>query len=161
MQGVAGAKGDTGAAGSGGGTIVQVITLLPWRISSSAAPSTASSSQFGSLAPNKSYQFSFIVSGRLDLPLPSTYDPKMGLTIECSNPAILPTYSVTSSFGFFSDNGGTYSRSSFALIGTITTSALDLNTSLYLIAKDATGSSGTDAVTFSGSGLIQLVGSLM
>ena len=161
VPGSQGAKGDTGEVGSTGGNVVQLISLSPWRISSSAAPSTASSAQFGILSPNKSYMFMFIVSGRLDIAYPSSYDPRMGLSIECSNSLIIPIYSVSSSFGYFSDDLGPYSRSSFALIGTITTSSLDPNTSLYLVAKDDYGISASDPVTFSGTGLIQLVGSLM
>ena len=156
-----GATGNTGAAGSGGGSEVQGITLAPWAISSSTPRTTASSLQFGTLAPNKSYQFMFVVTGRLATPNPNTYDIRMGLTILSSNPAVIPVSSVSSSFGYFIDDASSYSRASFAVVGTVTTSALDPNTTLYFLAKDGNGSSGSDAVTFTGTGIIQLIGTLM
>ena len=100
----------------------------------------------------------FIVSGRLDSAQPTSYDIKLGLTAESSNPAVIPSYSVSSSFGYFADDLGTYSQISFAVAGAITTSALEPSTSLYFVAKDWTGSAGGDPITFSGNGVIQLVG---
>ena len=161
IQGMQGATGNTGSAGSSGTIAVEVVALAPWAISSSTPGTKSTSLPFGSLAPNKSYQFIFIVSGRLAIGQPSSYDPRFGLTVVSSNSLIIPTYSVTSSFGYFLDEVSSYSRVSFTVVGTVTTSALDPNTTLNFVAKDGTGSSGTDAVTFSGSGLIQLVGSLM
>jgi hypothetical protein len=138
-----------------------VVSLTPWDISSSTPDTPSSSLPFGTLAPNKSYQFILIVNGRLATAQPSSYDPRFGLTIESSNSLVTPTYSVTGSFGYFSDQMGTFSRASFMIVGTITTSALDPITRLNIVATDGTGSSGSDMVTFSGSGLIELVGSLM
>ena len=155
--GVQGATGNTGAAGSSGTVAVQTVTLNPWAISSSTPGTKSSSLPFGSLAPDKSYQFIFIVSGRLATGQPSSYDPRFGLTVVSSDSLIIPSYSVTSSFGYFLDEVSSYSRVSFTIVGTITTSALDPSTTLTFVAKDGTGSSGTDAATFSGSGLIQLV----
>jgi hypothetical protein len=159
--GLTGPTGSTGAQGATGPSQVQLINLPTWNISSAGIGDTSSSSQFGILAAGKSYQFMLIVNGRLSINEASTYVTKPGMTISASDPADVVNYAVSNSFSYYTDSSGTYSKESFTLMGTISTLSVTTTTGLYLTAIDGAGSSGANPITFSGTGLVQLVGSLM
>ena len=173
LQGLQGATGPTGATGSSGSigltgaqgatgpSQVQVINLPTWNLSSSTVGATSSSVQIGNLAPGESYAFTFVVSGRLATNQSPNYAIKLGMMVGVSDTTVTPTYSASSGFGYFADASGTYSRASFTIVGTLETSSSTPNTTLYLTAEDAGGTSGSDGLTFTGTGLIQLVGSLL
>ena len=173
FQGLQGATGPTGATGSSGSigltgaqgatgpSQVQVINLPTWNLSSSTVGATSSSVQIGNLAPGESYAFTFVVSGRLATNQSPNYAIKLGMMVGVSDTTVTPTYSASSGFGYFADASGTYSRASFTIVGTLETSSSTPNTTLYLTAEDAGGTSGSDGLTFTGTGLIQLVGSLL
>ena len=159
--GSSGSIGLTGAQGATGPSQVQVINLPTWNLSSSTVGATSSSVQIGNLAPGKSYAFTFVVSGRLATNQSPNYAIKLGMMVGVSDTMVTPTYSASSGFGYFADASGTYSRASFTIVGTLETSSSTPNTTLYLTAEDAGGTSGSDGLTFTGTGLIQLVGSLL
>ena len=71
------------------------------------------------------------------------------------------TYSVSSSFGYANDGDATtYSKESFIVIGTLTTSAVNPSSTLSITSTDSGPTTSTDVMTLSGSAFIQLVGAL-
>ena len=159
--GPAGATGATGATGAAGPSEVQVITFPLWNISSTTPGTTSTSAQVGNLSAGKDYQFSFIVDGKLATNQAPSYSIKLGLALAASDNSAVVTYSVASSFGYFVDTNGIASRESFEVIGSIATNAQTPQTTLSITVTDGAGTSGSDGISFTGTGLIQLVGSLL
>jgi hypothetical protein len=164
-QGAAGSTGSTGITGAQGATgpsQVQVVSISSWILNTASAGTGNNSPPFGSLSPSKSYQFLLSVKGRLAVNQSPSYAISVGLTVQCSDPSALMTYSVSSSFGY-SNNGDatTYSKESFFVVGTVTTTAANPSSTLTVTATDSLASTGGDALTLSGSAFIQLVGSII
>ena len=156
-----GATGLTGAPGATGPSQIQVVAISTWLLSTGTAGTGNSSALFGNLAPLKSYQFLIGVKGKLATSQPPSYSTAVGLTIHCSDPSAVVNYTVSSSFGYSNDGDATtYSKESFIVIGTLTTTSANLSSTLSITATDSSASTGTDAMTLSGSAFIQLVGSL-
>ena len=165
IQGTTGATGSTGATGATGATgpsQVQVVSIAAWPLSTTTAGTGNTSTAFGSLAASKSYEFILGVNGKLASPQPPTYAIKVGLTVQCSDPSAVLSYNVSSSFGYTNDGDATtYSKESFIVIGTLTTSATNPTSTLSITATDSGPTTGTDVMTLSGSAFIQLVGSIV
>ena len=165
LQGIQGAQGATGATGLTGATgpsQVQVVSIAAWPLSTTTAGTGNTSTAFGSLAASKSYEFILGVNGKLATPQPPTYAIKVGLTVQCSDPSSVLSYNVSSSFGYTNDGDATtYSKESFIVIGTLTTSATNPTSTLSITATDSGPTTGTDVMTLSGSAFIQLVGSIV
>ena len=162
IQGATGATGATGLTGATGPSQVQVVSINSWPLSTTTAGTGNTSSAFGSLAASKSYEFILGVNGKLATPQSPTYAIKVGLTLQCSDPSAVLTYTVSSSFGYANDgDAATYSKESFIVIGTLTTSAANPTSTLSITATDSGPTTGTDVMTLSGSAFIQLVGSIV
>lgn len=159
--GSTGSTGLTGAQGLTGPSQVQLVPISSWILSTASAGTANSSPVFGSLSPSKSYQFLLSIKGRLAVNQSPSYAIAVGLTVQCSDSSAVMTYSVSSAFGY-SNNGDatTYSKESFFVIGTVTTSAANPFSTLTVAATDSLASTGTDALTLSGSAFIQLVGAI-
>ena len=158
-QGVAGSNGATGATGP---SEVQVVPISAWQLSTATSGTGNSSTLFGNLGASKSYEFLLGVNGKLATPQPPTYAIQVGLKLHCSDPNAVLTYSVSSSFGYSNDgNASSYSKESFIVIGSITTTAANSSSTLSITAIDSGPTTSGDAMTLSGSGFIQLVGSII
>ena len=158
MQGIQGIQGVTGATGP---SQVQVVPISSWILSTSTGGTGNTSSGFGNLAASKSYQFIIGVNGKLASIQAPTYAIKVGLTLQCSDPGATLTYSVSSSFGYSNDGDAfTYSKESFTVIGTLSTTSSNPSSALSITATDSGPTTGVDAMTLTGSAFIQLVGSL-
>ena len=160
-NGLPGATGLQGLTGATGPSEVQVVTFPLWNISSTTPGTTSTSAQVGNLSAGKDYQFSFIVDGKLATNQAPSYSIKLGLALAASDNSAVVTYSVASSFGYFADANGIVSRESFEVIGSIATNAQTPQTTLSLTVTDGGGTSGADGISFTGTGLVQLVGSLL
>jgi hypothetical protein len=160
-QGIQGVQGVQGATGATGPSQVQVVSIGSWQLSTSTAGTGNTSSAFGNLAPSKSYQFILGINGKLATSQPPTYAIKVGLTVQCSDPGATLTYTVSSSFGYSNDGDAvTYSKESFTVIGTLSTTSANPTSTLSVTAIDSGTTTGLDAMNLSGSAFIQLVGSL-
>ena len=161
LTGNTGASGAAGATGATGPSNVQVIAIGSWQLSTTTAGTGNTSSAFGNLAPSKSYEFMLGINGRLATNQSPSYASQVGLTLHCSDLSATFTYSVSSAFGY-SNNGDstTYSKESFIVIGTITTSSSNPSSTFTVTATDSGPTTGADVMTLSGSAFIQLVGSL-
>ena len=158
LQGIQGIQGVTGATGP---SQVQVVPISSWLLSTSTGGTGNTSSGFGNLAASKSYQFIIGVNGKLASIQAPTYAIKVGLTLQCSDPGATLTYSVSSSFGYSNDGDAvTYSKESFTVIGTLSTTSANPSSVLSITATDSGPTTGVDAMTLTGSAFIQLVGSL-
>ena len=160
-NGAQGIQGVQGVQGATGPSQVQVVSISPWQLATSTTGTGTTSPAFGNLAPSKSYEFIIGVNGKLTTSQPPTYAIKVGLTLQCSDPSATVTYSVSSSFGYSNDgDANTYSKESFVVIGTLTTSSANPSSSLSVTAIDSGTTTGLDAMNLTGSAFIQLVGSL-
>ena len=154
-----GAQGIQGATGATGPSQVEVTSINSWQLSTSTAGTGATSSTFGNLAASKSYEFILSLNGKLATIQAPSYALRIGLTLQCSDSSAVVTYGVSSSFGYTNDGDGTtYSKESFVIIGTLTTSASNPSSTLSVTAVDSGPTTGLDAMTLSGSAFIQLVG---
>ena len=161
IQGIQGIQGNQGVTGATGPSQVQVVPVSSWLLSTSTGGTGNTSSGFGNLAASKSYQFIIGVNGKLASIQAPTYAIKVGLTIQCSDPGATLTYSVSSSFGYSNDGDATtYSKESFTIIGTLSTTSANPSSTLSITATDSGPTTGVDAMTLTGSAFIQLVGSL-
>jgi len=160
-QGATGSQGPQGSVGATGPSQVQVLNLTPWVLSTSTAGTSNTSSAFGSLLPMKSYQFMISVSGRLTSLQAPSYGIRVGLTLSSSDSSAILNYAVSSSFGYSNDgDANSYSKESFIVIGTISTSNSNPSSTLSLTATDSGPTTGVDPMTLTGSTFIQLVGAL-
>ena len=160
-QGLQGIQGATGSTGATGPSQVQVVPITSWQLSTTTAGTGNTSTGFGNLAPSKSYEFIIGVNGKLASTQAPSYSIKVGLTLQCSDPSAVVTYSVSSAFGYSNDGDATtYSKESFIVIGTLATSAANPSSTLSITATDSGTTTGADVMTLSGSAFIQLVGSL-
>ena len=161
IQGLTGSTGLTGAVGATGPSQVQVVPISSWQLSTATAGTGNTSSAFGNLAPSKSYQFLLGINGKLATNQAPSYAIRVGLTLQCSDPGAVLTYSVSSSFGYSNDGDAvTYSKESFIVIGTLTTSSANPSSTLSVTSTDSGPTTSADVMTLSGSAFIQLVGSL-
>ena len=161
LQGIQGIQGNQGVTGATGPSQVQVVPVSSWLLSTSTGGTGNTSSGFGNLAASKSYQFIIGVNGKLASIQAPTYAIKVGLTLQCSDPGATLTYSVSSSFGYSNDGDAvTYSKESFTVIGTLSTTSANPSSVLSITATDSGPTTGVDAMTLTGSAFIQLVGSL-
>jgi hypothetical protein len=113
------------------------------------------------LAASKSYEFIMSLNGKLASPQAPGYAIKIGLFVLCSDVGATVTYGVSSSFGYTNDGDtNTYSKESFVIVGTVTTSSTNPISTLSISAIDSGPTTGADVMTISGSTFIQLVGAI-
>lgn len=161
LTGPTGLTGNTGITGSTGPSQVQAVHINSWVLSTSTPGTGNTSGPFGNLSPSKSYEFILGVNGKLTSNQSPSYAIQVGLTILCSDSSATLTYTVSSSFGYTNDgNLSTYSKESFVVIGTLTTTAANPSSTLSVLATDSGATTGTDVMTLSGTAFIQLVGSI-
>ncbi len=161
-MGVPGGIGKTGATGADGVSQVKITPLIPWTLSTGTPGTSATSSAFGQLVANSSYEFTVVVTGKLANWVSPGTGIRVGLLLATSDPAASLNYGVSYSFGTVSEGLATYfSKESFLVTGTIATSLSTPITSLMVTINDAGGTTGTNAMSLSGIGFFQLVGSIL
>ena len=157
-QGAQGLKGDTGtvgSTGSAGPSNAYYISVGAFTLNSSAWPSSAGSPSIGTLEANKNYVFDVILKGKIANSVTSKY---FGLTSSCSSglATLNANYVVSESFDVISELAS--HSYVFHVIGTVAMG--NSAGSLAFTIIDLQGVSGANAMVFSGSAVIQLVGSI-
>jgi len=151
-------KGDTGtvgSTGSAGPSNAYYISVGAFTLNSSAWPSSAGSPSIGTLEANKNYVFDVILKGKIANSVTSKY---FGLTSSCSSglATLNANYVVSESFDVISELAS--HSYVFHVIGTVAMG--NSAGSLAFTIIDLQGVSGANAMVFSGSAVIQLVGSI-
>ena len=151
--GSVGATGATGPAGPTGPSEIQYLDMPLFTMNGTGAQSLS----FGNLTSGTNYSFHILISGEYASKPPA--DPGIGASITCSSGTSLFKSSVSVSTGGFS-TASTYSwRTTIILNGVVVTNAS--NSTLRINVFDLLGSSSGNTVSFTGTALIQKVGSLV
>jgi len=158
--GLTGATGATGAMGAVGPSQVQSISIPTWVLQTANLGGTSTSNNFGNLQPGNSYTFNMVVSGRTATQALANF--YLGLKLSCSDQSAVLNYEVASSATVSVNPTNMldkFAKYSFVIAGSIQVTAA--NSSLSLMVMDASGSTTSNALTFGGRALIQLVGVLV
>jgi hypothetical protein len=158
--GLTGATGATGAMGAVGPSQVQSISIPTWLLQTANLGGTSTSNNFGNLQPGNSYTFNMVISGRTATQALANF--YLGLKLSCSDQSAVLNYEVASSATVSVNPTNMldkFAKYSFVIAGSIQVTAA--NSSLSLMVMDASGSTTSNALTFGGRALIQLVGALV
>ena len=160
LTGTTGPQGVQGATGAVGPSQVQSISIPTWVLQTANLGGTSTSNNFGNLQPGNSYTFNMVVSGRTATQALANF--YLGLKLSCSDQSAVLNYEVASSATVSVNPTNMldkFAKYSFVITGSIQVTAA--NSSLSLMVMDASGSTTSNALTFGGRALIQLVGSLV
>jgi len=160
LTGPIGPQGVQGATGAVGPSQVQSISIPTWVLQTANLGGTSTSNNFGNRQPGNSYTFNMVVSGRTATQALANF--YLGLKLSCSDQSAVLNYEVASSATVSVNPTNMldkFAKYSFVITGSIQVTAA--NSSLSLMVMDASGSTTSNALTFGGRALIQLVGSLV
>jgi Collagen triple helix repeat (20 copies) len=160
LTGATGATGPQGATGAVGPSQVQSVSIPTWVLQTANLGGTSTSNNFGNLQPGNSYILNMVVSGRTATQALANF--YLGLKLSCSDQSAVLNYEVASSATVSVNPNNMldkFAKYSFVITGSIQVTAA--NSSLSLMVMDASGSTTSNALTFGGRALIQLVGALV
>jgi hypothetical protein len=129
------------------------VAIPTWTLQTATPFGYASSSAFGLLKADKSYQFSMLLWGTSN-----SADSPYGLELLTSSGAAPSYFYTVMPYRYATDPTTTY-RYGFSVIGTITVGVADVSLSIKIL--DAVGDTSAKPMVITGKALITLVGAVL